>query len=66
MLSVSSIAPSAVIAAMSVKYTQRYLPQIQIGWCLQILGISLMMIIKANTPVAQSLVFIIIYGIGAG
>ena len=66
MLSVSTIAPGAVIAATSVRYTQRYLPQTHLGWFMQVLGISLMMVIKANTPVAQSLVFIIIYGMGAG
>ncbi|GJJ10987.1 hypothetical protein Clacol_005216 [Clathrus columnatus] len=65
-LSMASVAIGAVIGGPSVKLISRYRPQIWFGWILQTLGISLLTTVKLETHVGVALVFIIIYGTGAG
>ena len=66
MLGLASIAPAAIVGAVSVKLTQRYRPQIWVGWCLELIGLSLLTLIKVDTRAGTTVGFCIIYGVGAG
>ncbi|KAF8520691.1 MFS general substrate transporter [Gautieria morchelliformis] len=65
-LGLASIAPAAIIGGTSVKIVQRYRPQIWTGWCLQLIGLSLLTLVKLETPSGLAIVFCAIYGTGAG
>lgn len=65
-LGLAAIAPAAVIGGTSVKIFQSYRPQIWTGWCLQLIGLSLMTLIKLETSSAVAVGFCVIYGAGAG
>ncbi|KAF8532577.1 MFS general substrate transporter [Gautieria morchelliformis] len=65
-LGLASIAPAAVIGGTSVKIVQRYRLQIWTGWCLQLIGLSLLTLVKLETPSGLAIGFCVIYGTGAG
>ncbi|KAF8572629.1 MFS general substrate transporter, partial [Ramaria rubella] len=62
----ATIAPASVLGGISVKILKRYRPQIWTGWCLQVIGISLLTLVKLDSPVGLAVGFCVIYGAGAG
>ncbi|KAF8585267.1 MFS general substrate transporter [Ramaria rubella] len=50
-LGLASIAPTAVIGGVSVKIVKRYRPQIWTGWCLQVIGASLLTLVELKSSV---------------
>ncbi|KAF8800200.1 MFS general substrate transporter [Phlegmacium glaucopus] len=66
LLGLGSMTPAVIVAGFSVKLTQRYRPQIWTGWVLQIIGMTLMTFINLDTPIALTVGFSIIFGVGAG
>jgi len=66
LLGVASIAPAAIFGGASVKILKRYRPQLWAAWGLQVIGMSLMTLIKLETSIGAMVGFCVIYGIGAG
>lgn len=66
MLGLSSVAPSAIVGGIAVKVIKGYRPQIYTGWCLQVIGMSLMSSIKSETPAGVVVAFSAVFGVGAG
>ncbi len=61
-----SAPPFAVIAGVSVKVTQRYRPQIWLGWITGIIGMGLLGSTSSTTSVGTVIGFEIIAGAGYG
>ena len=65
-LGFASLAPSALIAGVLVKRTQRYRPQMWFGWGLILIGMGLHSTLRAQDSVARAIGFGVIVGIGIG
>ncbi|KIJ54454.1 hypothetical protein M422DRAFT_41728 [Sphaerobolus stellatus SS14] len=66
LLPLASVGVAAIIGGLTIKKTQRYRPAMWIAWCLTLIGGSLFILIKVDTPVGIIALFCIIYGLGAG
>ncbi|KAF8529294.1 MFS general substrate transporter [Hysterangium stoloniferum] len=66
MLGLTSIPLGAVLGGASVRFSQRYRPQIWSGWILMIIGVTLLTLIKSDTMTGFAIGFCVIYGAGAG
>ncbi|KAF8520682.1 MFS general substrate transporter [Gautieria morchelliformis] len=65
-LGLASVPLTAIIGGTSVKIVQRYRPQIWTGWCLQLIGLSLLTLVKLETPSSWAIGCCVVYGTGAG
>ena len=65
-LGFASLAPSALIAGVLVKRTQRYRPQMWFGWGLILIGMGLHSTLRAQDSVARAIGFGVIVGVGIG
>lgn len=65
-LGLAAMTPAIIVTGFSVSITKHYRPQIWTGWVLQIIGMSLMTLVKLDSHVAQPVGFSVIFGVGAG
>ena len=66
MLAFSSIVPSVFIAGLSIAATNRYRPQIWVGWAIVIVGFGLMTTVLTTDSLGKSIAYFFILGLGAG
>jgi hypothetical protein len=60
------IAPVGIVSGLSVKRTQRYRPQLWIGWVLAVLGMALLSTNSEDTSRSRSIGLLVIPSIGLG
>ena len=65
-LGFSSLAPSALIAGLSIAATKRYRPQVWIGWPIVIIGFGLMSTVVATDSLGKSIGYLVMVGLGGG
>ena len=65
-LGFASLAPASLIAGALVTRTQRYRPQMWLGWVLILVGLGLHSTLTAGDNVARVVGFGVIVGIGIG
>lgn len=66
LVSALTVAPCGVVAGLSVKRTQRYRPQLWLGWTILVIGMGLMSIIDADSPRSLSIGLLVMPSIGLG
>ncbi|KAJ8482007.1 hypothetical protein ONZ51_g5635 [Trametes cubensis] len=65
-LSLSVLAPAAIIAGISVTRAHRYRPQMWAGWCLLLVGLGLYTTLEAADNLGHAVGFSIVMGLGIG
>ncbi|KAI0677757.1 MFS general substrate transporter [Trametes maxima] len=65
-LGTAVLAPASIVAGSQVTRTQRYRPQMWIGWCLVLIGLGLFTTLKTQDNVGHAVGFSVIIGVGTG
>ncbi|KAI9463153.1 MFS general substrate transporter [Boletus coccyginus] len=65
-LAVTSLAPSALITGLSIEVTERYRPQMWVGWAIVIVGFGLVCTTLAMDSLRKPFGFVVILGLDAG
>ena len=60
------LVPVIIATSMSIKMTRAYRPQLVIAWCLAILAMGTLSMVRADTPLSHSLGFSALVLSGAG
>jgi len=63
---VMTVSPSAIVQGLLVTKTGKYRLINLIGWCILLLGVGLLVSVKANTSIPVLVVYQLIMGIGMG
>ena len=61
-----TLGPMLVVTGVTIAVSKRYRPQLWVGWGLLVLAMGLFSIVKADTPLRNSIGFSVLLGIGAG
>lgn len=61
-----TLGPMLVVTGVTIAVSKRYRPQLWVGWGLLVLAMGLFSIVKADTPLRNSIGFSVLLGLGAG
>lgn len=61
-----TMAPIGIVAGLSVAATQKYRPQMWLGWVLSTVGVGLLITVNADTPTPTVIGFEVLAGVGIG